>query len=182
MKNRRFFGWLVAVCSGLLLGYFAYDRTDKDFSLWRAYTRQGKRYYEAHDYVQALDVFSEALKISERSGSEDRRLATILNNIAFTYHGAGKDAEAIPLYQHALQILKATLRPDDPELSTLMGNLATAHRDLKQFSEAEPLYQEALRIQDSASLLESYAKMLRQAGRDAEAKAIEERVKSIQDH
>ncbi len=100
------------------------------------------------------------------------------NSLAAAYLAAGRVADAIPLFEHALTVRQRTLGPDDPETLTSQNNLASAYQDAGQGAEAIQLYElnlqarERLLGPDHPSTINSrgnLAAAYRDAGRSAEA-------------
>ena len=115
-------------------------------------------------------------------------MAASLNRLAFFYHVQGRYAEAEPLYQRSLAILEKALGPDHPRVTLSRSNLAHFYHIQGKYRPAEPLLKQVLKIQEKilggkhpalAEVLETYAVLLRETGRAAEAAEIEDRAKAI---
>ena len=62
--------------------------------------------------------------------------------------GAGRYAEAEPLYRGALEIKEKILGPVHPAVADGLHNLASVYHDQERYAEAEPLYRRALAIRE----------------------------------
>jgi len=68
---------------------------------------QGTYAYQRHDYTEAEQDFSNALKVAEKFEEGDNRLAKTLNNLAAVYREQGeRPEEAEKLYQRAIGVLE----------------------------------------------------------------------------
>ena len=72
-----------------------------------------------------------------------------ISNLATAYREAGRFADAMPLYQEALERRRAMLGPDHPDTLISMNNLANLYRELGRFSESIALQSEAMRRQEA---------------------------------
>jgi tetratricopeptide (TPR) repeat protein len=68
-----------------------------------------------------------------------------MNNLARAYHDSGQLAEAVLLFEEALQKSLAKLGPDHPQTLTNMGNLAVAYMTSGQPAKAVPLCEDTLK-------------------------------------
>ncbi len=146
------------------------------------YRAQGRQADAETLYREALERRVEIL------GAEDQRVAVGLENLAGFYVEHGSYAAAAPFYWRALEISEANLGPDHPDVATVLAGLARVHHLELEYPAAEPLYQRALTIRERAfglsdatvaELLEAYADLLGQTGRESEAAAMEARARSI---
>jgi tetratricopeptide (TPR) repeat protein len=78
-----------------------------------------------------------------------------------------------------------------PNTATCLNNLAGLYQTQGKYAEAEPLYQQALMINEQAlggahsltrSVLQNYAFLLRELGREAEAYALEAKGSVAENH
>jgi serine/threonine protein kinase/tetratricopeptide (TPR) repeat protein len=69
-----------------------------------------------------------------------------MNNLANSYHAAGRIQEALKLHEKALQLLKAKLGPEHPDTLTSMNNLAASYAAAGRSQDAHKLIEETLRL------------------------------------
>ena len=141
-------GWLLAglVCLGLAaVAYLSFQD-----GRWKYYKVAGEAAYQQGNYAEAERQFVAALKEAERFDREDPRLATSLNNLAAVYKAQGRDAEAEPLYKHALAIDEKILGPDHPSFARDLNNLAELYRIQGRYAKSEPLIKRSLAILEVA--------------------------------
>ena len=140
--------------------------------------------------AEAESLFKRALAMREKAwGPGHPLVASSLNDLAGLYKSQGRYAEAEPVYKRALAISEKTLGPDDSGTAEVLNNLAELYRAQGRYAEAEPLYKRALMIREKAlgpdqpevvaQSLETYAALLRQTGRKAEAARMEARAEAI---
>ena len=135
-----------------------------------------------HD--EAEGMYERALGIFERTyGPDHYEIAVNLNNLAGVRHAQGRTADAESLYRRALAIKEALLGNDHPDVALSLNNLALLLEG-ERAAEAGPLYQRALEIFVSRldarhpkviACAKNYAGLLRDLGRDDDARRIEER-------
>ena len=141
-------GWLLAglVCLGLAaVAYLSFQD-----GRWKYYKVAGETAYQQGNYAEAERQLVAALKEAERFDPEDPRLATSLNNLAALYQAQGRDAEAEPLYKHALAIDEKILGPDHPNFARDLNNLAELYRIQGRYAKSEPLIKRSLAILEAA--------------------------------
>ena len=144
------------------------------------YRYQGK-------YAEAEPLFKRALAIQEKAlGPENQAVATSLVSLANFYRDQGKYAKAEAHYQRALPIYEKALGPEHPEVAGILASQALLYSIQGKYAEAEPLFKRALPIfekalgpEQVAASLELYADVLREMGRDEEAKKLEARAQAI---
>ena len=130
------------------------------------------------------------LRILGRALSDAQgKLATAqekLGNLYFTEH---KFPEAATTYEKAQKTREADTRTDKRVLAQTVTNLATSYAAQDKYSQAEPLYQRALKLFEEANWAEKaetlrtmqlYALMLKNSGRQEEARALLDKVAAIQ--
>jgi tetratricopeptide (TPR) repeat protein len=136
-------------------------------------------------YGKSEAAMRQALAIDEKALGADSPLV-ILNTIVLAQilRISGRNAEAEPIARRGLAAALRVLgpeRPDHPALSMALGGLAEVLREKAAYTEAEPLYRRALANDikylgadhpDVATISLLLAKLLRAAGRDAEALAL----------
>lgn len=110
-----------------------------------------------------------------------------LNSLGVSLDAQGNQGEAEKLYRQALELRQAKLGNSAPELAELLNNLGRIYYMKGQWGEAEAFYRRSIAIDeksaDQAPLADDYARLapvLRKAGRDAEAKELEDKAASIQ--
>jgi tetratricopeptide (TPR) repeat protein len=108
-----------------------------------------------------------------------------LANLYFTEH---KFAEAAATYEKAQKIRGADSGTDKRVLAQTVTNLATCYAAQEKYAQAEPLYQRALKLFEDANWAEKaetlrtmqlYALMLKNSGRQEEARAMLDKVAAI---
>jgi tetratricopeptide (TPR) repeat protein len=131
------------------------------------------------------------LAIRERKqGPAHPDVAMILNNLAAVYAAQGKYDAAQPLLERSVQIRQTALGEDDVLTAESLNNLALLYAAQGKPAAAEALYRRAIAIlekQDAAPraatqgqlprVLDNYAALLYDTGRDREAEAMEARVR-----
>ena len=113
-------------------------------------TNLGLASYQAGEYAKAGQSLQLALKLTEQKpGSDQLTLATVLTGLAVLSHIAlGSYAEAEPLYEQVLEILKKLYWPEHPAVATSLNNLAALYTDQRKYAKAEPLHRRALAIRE----------------------------------
>jgi len=142
--------------------------------------------------TEAEDLYQQALAIRERKqGPTHPDVAMVLNNLAAVYAAEGKYDAAQPLLERSVEIRQAALGQDDVLTAESLNNLALLYAAQGKASAAEPLYRRAIAVlekQDTAPagtqgeldrVLENYAALLYDTGRDREAEAIETRARLL---
>ncbi len=132
---------------------------------------------------RAEPLHRRALAISEKSlGPDHPRTLLIVSNLGETLSSLGRNTAAEPLLKRAIRSRQQALGPDHPDVAYSLGILADLYRTERRFTEADPLYRRALAIfaasynpdhPGTLRLRESYARMLKAAGRPDEARAQE---------
>lgn len=107
-------------------------------------------YRAAGDLTRAARYYEDARVIYERLGEHGYGMASLLNNMSQVSQTLGRHAEAIPLLERALALLK-TLNGVDAENATTHSNLALSLMALGQLDEAENHIREALAIFESTN-------------------------------
>jgi tetratricopeptide (TPR) repeat protein len=81
--------------------------------LWEHLVTKTNRLYKRGQYLEAVDVAKDALKVAEETfGSEHPNMVLSLSNLAILYHEQGKYVEAELLYKRALAISEKVLGKD----------------------------------------------------------------------
>ena len=115
-------------------------------------------------------------RYTARLGPDHPDTLLSMNNLANSYAGLGRQAEALKLREETLALRKAKLGPDHPDTLASMNNLATSYYALGRHTEALKLREEALALQKAKlgpdhpytlasmnNLARSYAALGRQA-------------------
>jgi tetratricopeptide (TPR) repeat protein len=139
------------------------------------------------DFAEAEQLYRRALEIRERvQGPNHADVAMVLNNLAALEAAQGHYDAAQPLLERALAIRQTALGEDNVLTAESLSNLALLHAAKGDATAAEPLYQRALSILektntprpgDVARVLDNYAALLHETGRDADADALEARAR-----
>jgi tetratricopeptide (TPR) repeat protein len=151
------------------------------------------------EFTEAERLYRRALEIREREqGPNHPDVAVVLNNLAGLEAAQGHYDAARPLLERALTIRQATLGDAHVLTAQSLNNLALLYAAQGNAAAAEPLYQRALSILQKASVpdengpqrdgsqgdgldrvLDNYAALLHETGRDAEADKLETRARVI---
>ncbi len=136
------------------------------------------------EYTKAELLYQQALSIREKQlGAEHPRVARSLNNLAAFYREQGKYVEAELLFIRALSIREKQLGAEHPAVANSLNGLATLYSRQGNNAKAEPLYQRALQIRKlhlgldhprTQVVRSNYLSLLRDMGRDEEARKLEE--------
>ena len=109
------------------------------------------------------------------------------NLMAQTAMNQGKPQEAENLYRNAVAEAES-FDAKDPRLANTLNSLANCLRNQGKYPEAEQSYKRALEVRQKALgpfhvdlilIYENYAKMLRAAGREAEANKMDQHARAI---
>jgi tetratricopeptide (TPR) repeat protein len=139
------------------------------------------------EFAEAERLYQRALEIRERQqGPNHPDVALILNNLAALEAARGNYDAAQPLFERALAIRQTALGGDHVLTAESLNNLALLHAAQGDAAAAEPLYRRALsilektgttRADELARVLDNYAALLHETGRDADAEALEARAR-----
>ncbi len=69
-----------------------------------------------------------------------------MNNLAVSYDGLGKHAQAEALFNQTLDLKRRVLGPEHPSTLNTMNELAGAYVSQGKYAQAEPLYKQTLEI------------------------------------
>jgi tetratricopeptide (TPR) repeat protein len=141
--------------------------------------------------TEAADLYRRALAIRERQqGPAHPDVAMILNNLAAVYAAEGKYDAAQPLLERSVEIRQTALGEDDVLTAQSVNNLALLYAAQGKAASAERLYRRAIAILEKNAgtssaattselerVLDNYAALLYDTGRDREAEAMEARVR-----
>ncbi len=149
----------------------------------RIHNNIGLLYKRQDCFAEAEEHYQQALAIVERDqGREYPEAASFLANLAGLYQKRGEYEKIEALCQRAIVVIEHTLGSDHPEMVYYLNNLAAFYTSQEKYSQAEPLYQQALSIMEKGrgeyplglQVVQGYAYLLRETGREAQAKALEE--------
>ena len=100
---------------------FTYNQEE----LWEHLVTKTSRLHKRGQYLKAVDVAKDALKVAEETfGSEHPNMTFSLSNLAILYYEQGEYVEAELLYKRALAISEKALGKDHPEVATVLENMA----------------------------------------------------------
>ncbi len=134
------------------------------------------------DRQEQQALFREIVALERRDpGVDSMEIAGRLHTQATDLFGQGRAAEAVGLFQQALEIVSAKLPPDDPIRLTVGNNLAAAFSNTGAFAAAESLQRAALATverlhaaaDEQANAREHLALTLANLGQLEEAEALE---------
>ena len=141
-------------------------------------------------FTEAERLYRRALDIRERKqGPNHPDVAVVLNNLAALEAAQGHDDAAQPLFERALHIRETALGNETTLTAESLNNLALLYAARDNAAAAEPLYRRAIAIlekQDTRPgsesgrpqlnrVLDNYAALLHDTGRDVEADELEAR-------
>ena len=116
---------------------------------WEESSRAGAHAFQTGDYGEAERRFVDAVSAAKRSGTDERRLAHALNDLAMFYHAMGRLAEAEPLYRRAIGIDAASGIAASPDFVVTLENVAELYRTQQRRSEAAAMYRRATAMAES---------------------------------
>jgi tetratricopeptide (TPR) repeat protein len=144
------------------------------------------------DFAEAEQLYRRALAIRERAqGGDHPDVAVVLTNLAALKVAQGDFDAAQPLLERSLAIRETALGKDDVRTAQSLSNLALLYAARGNAAAAEPLYLQSIAIFDAAKntgpahtadfgrVLENYAALLHETGRDAEADQLEARAHAM---
>ena len=139
--------------------------------------------YEKGDPKKALDLLKSAVQLTE-PGTESR--AAVLNNLAIVIEASGDLDGAESLYTKVIGLWAKLKGSNHPNVTRTIGNLADLNHRRGQLDDALEAYKLAIATIDQNNTLEakevkravhvSYAKLLRELGRNTEADKILQKV------
>lgn len=116
-------------------------------------------------------------------------MAATLNNLAGVEAAQGAYDAAQPLLERALAIRQTALGAEHALTAESLSNLALLYAAQGNAAAAEPLYQRAVAIlekpdgvqrrEDLGRVLDNYAALLYETGRDSQAEALEARARDL---
>lgn len=137
-------GRLVALCR------LPQINDQKNMSL--ALNNLGVVYLKQGDYRKAEQMLQTSLVLQQNVlGANNPEFAEGISNLALLYYQQQRYADAIPLYNRAVQILKTAPANDQykSQLSLALNNLASCYSHEKKFAEAQQLFNEVLALDES---------------------------------
>lgn len=145
---------------------------------WQALVEAAGYAYEARRPYQAQSLLEQAVDATD-PGTEPR--AAVLNNLAIVLEANGYIDAAEQLYGQVIALWTKVLGPAHPNVSRTLGNLGDLYHRRKQLPEALEAYEVAIATAEQTNsadaaevrraLYENYALVLREMGRDEDAKA-----------
>ena len=139
--------------------------------------------YEKGDPKKALDLLKSAVQLTDQ-GTESR--AAVLNNLAIVIEASGDLDGAESLYTKVIALWAKLKGSNHPNVTRTIGNLADLNHRRGQLDDALEAYKLAIATIDQNNTLEakevkravhvSYAKLLRELGRNTEADKILQKV------
>jgi len=141
------------------------------------------------NYPDAEKRFKQALQLVKSPAQDPSSYASLLVSLAKVSRAQAHDHEAEAYLKEALSIL-VSAGPASPLTARVSGEMASVYVDQRQYAKAEPLFNQALPIlkdalgpdtddADYAGILESYAVLLHNTNRNAEAARIEREARII---
>lgn len=141
------------------------------------------------EFAEAERLYRKALDIRERiEGPNHPDVATTLNNLAALMAAQGNYEVAQPMLERTLAIRQTALGNTHVLTAESMSNLALLYAAEGNATSAEPLYRQAIAILEKTEgarqgeldrVLDNYAAMLHETGRDVEAGGLEARARLI---
>ncbi len=126
---------------------------------------------------ELLDLGAKRIATEQAVDPEVR--ASLLENIAASYHSLGVYDEAMPLAQSAYDLKTGFYGADQPQVASSADLLASLHRDKGDFDKAEPLFRKVLSIRRKshdrpllANALANLGECLYQQEKDKEAETL----------
>lgn len=155
---------------------------------WKTQSDAGGRAYGQRKFAEAEQFLVAAAREAEGFGPQDRRLIQSLNSLGRLYQDEAKYAEAEPLFQRSLEIVKKAKGPEHPDVAASLDNLAWLYHDQAKDADSEAFYQRALAIREKAlgpehpevaTSLDNLAWLYHDSGKHAEIEALYRRALAI---
>jgi tetratricopeptide (TPR) repeat protein len=171
----------VALLAVIFLIFSPYPiQADQD---WQKLVDEAGLSYEKGEPEKAMGLLKKAVRLTN---PDTEARAAVLNNLAIVIEASGDLDGAESLYTKVIGLWARLLGSDHPNVSRTLGNLADLNHRRGQMEEAVEAYQLAIATIDKSigldakqvrlALHSSYAKLLRELGRNSEANAISEKV------
>ena len=141
---------------------------------------------ENHNPKNNEDFFRFMIQATSDPQGQLAKAQEKLGSLYFTEH---KFAEAAATYKKAQSVREADPKHDPRVLAQTITNLATCYAAQAKYDQAEPLYQQALKLfaaanwtekPENLSTMQLYALMLKNSGRQEEARAMLDKAAAIQ--
>ena len=180
--TRRYNSFIsIALLAVIFLIFWPYPiQADQD---WQKLVDEAGLSYEKGEPEKAMGLLKKAVRLTN---PDTEARAAVLNNLAIVIEASGDMDGAESLYTKVIGLWARLLGSDHPNVSRTLGNLADLNHRRGQMEEAVEAYQLAIATIDKSIGLDakqvrlalhiSYAKLLRELGRDSEAHAISEKV------
>ena len=170
----------------ILIGYIGFivlvpaAQSDQE---WQTLVDKAGAAYEKGDSAKALELLKAAVQLTD-SGTEAR--AAVLNNLAIVIEASGDLDGAESLYTKVIGLWAELKGSDHPNVTRTLGNLADLNHRRGQLDDAVEAYKLAVATIDQNNTVEakevkraiyvSYAKLLRELGRNTEADRVLQKV------
>ena len=102
------------------------------------------------DSANAEALYGEALDYLSQGGGDPSQVAAIESSLAGLYDFGMREDEAIPLYEHAIELFESTDPPQLLDAANLRNNLAMIYKTQGEAEKAETHYIEAVRAFETA--------------------------------
>ncbi len=145
----------------------AYLRSGDSAHIGRGYATLASFYGSANMQPEFLDAARKGFDIVKTHGSLIERCAAY-NQMAFTYSGVGRWADALPLLDSALVLMRASGVVD--QIASMYLNLGNCHRNLGHLDEAQRYLFDCARLTDSLGQTHVHAVALLRLSQVAEAR------------
>lgn len=144
---------------------------------------------ELGQYAEAEELQRRAVAHAEEvAGPDSAEAASALNQLGATLRFQGRHADVLPISERILRIREKVFPPTHPNVIVQRGNHAILLGEVGRFAEAEAMVRELIawtaanKGKDSAYYAyypKTLARILHQAGRDEEARALAEESRAI---
>jgi eukaryotic-like serine/threonine-protein kinase len=129
------------------LPYVAESFVDQPLVEARLRITLGKSFLYLSDARTAADQFDRARTIyTELLGPQHSHTLAATNNLAISYVGLGRHADAVNLFKEVLDLRRTNLGSDDPETLRTMNNLAQGYSFLGQHADATDLHEKTFKL------------------------------------
>ncbi|MGD8925692.1 MAG: CHAT domain-containing protein [Thioalkalispiraceae bacterium] len=136
-------------------GYRAYKQIDKQAI--RPLLKIADRYLEEQRAAEAIDIYQRLYELQKKFlGGYDRKVRSILGQLAYAYQVSHRNAEWIVTNQQVLAFDERIYSPNHPTRLSSMTNLAFSYQMDKSYSKAEALYKKILGIYEKYGMTGEY--------------------------
>jgi serine/threonine protein kinase/tetratricopeptide (TPR) repeat protein len=142
----------------------------------------GSSYYYLGERTLAIRQYERQVAVLRQVGQlDDPHMLAAMNNLALAYWSSNRSADAVPLFEEAIELQKTTLGPDHPDTLTSMSNLGMAYRAAGRTALSMAIGEETLKLrkvklgpEDHLTLLSmcNVASVYQDVGRLTEALAL----------